>query len=715
MTFIRRFAAMPSVAILLAVSGVVIVDTPPPRPAQAAAFGAIAIVGEFEDGPFNTPTQLLQANDWPTIFGGLGYTYGGLKNRYACAKRSGGSEDWNGNAYLQSTRLRFAGVTIVRVDASIGAVVLTPRAHLQGTVKAPFNIAPGQTFIFTPNGGGPVTATFAGTAAAVTGAGGTFTSFAGGEVLPIGLDGNSSIDVTFQPGDTSLAAIITRINTVLGAMVASNASGQLKITSTRFGTGSRVVIGASAAATTLGLAVGTQIGTGDAVDLAATTLAEVKAKVEAASAAVAVSQGSAGFPRLASKTGGSGTIAIGAGTANAALGFTTGQSATAALAADVSIPAGTRVTAGTDASRVVTMQTTTALKGSTDAVTLRVRPAVDDGSYAGQAIGTLTTLEDRPADGEWSVTNLAAVSAALTAAQLDALYLTAIDATVGIGNDVTRTLSGIVSARTSAAIRARVRQNAIDTSAGGHQGRRAFVCPPNGTTAAVGLGASAPGVGPYRAEQLSYEIGGVRCFVQELIDGGYSTTGVYIRHPDVMMAARWSRLPPGYNPGQFPEDPVDQWDKATFLGLEPVAQGWDLTTYAAFKAAGINAVEYDKDTGIGFAEGLTSVDPATDPARTTIARKTLADFIADSCAALAKFQVKRQGTTSRREQQRMAYQGFLNTLVGDVVDTYALTLTTSGLPTGVIRWDFAVNPIQSDDVIVFNLSVGPGAVELARS
>ena len=77
-------------------------------------------------------------------------------------------------------------------------------------------------------------------------------------------------------------------------------------------------------------------------------------------------------------------------------------------------------------------------------------------------------------------------------------------------------------------------------------------------------------------------------------------------------------------------------------------------------------------------------------------------------------QAKRQGTVPRREQQRLAYTGFLDTLVGDVIESYTLTLTTAGLPTHVIRWDFAIDPVQSDDVIIFNLKVGPNAVELSK-
>ena len=349
--FIRRFSAIPSLAVILAVSGVVVVDAPPPRPVQAAPFGKILVVAEFEDGPFNTPTDLLQASDQADRFGLLGYQYGGKKYQYPCALRSGGSELWNGNGWIQTARLVFGGgLAFCRVDTSTGTVTLTPRAFVQGTAKAPYLLANGQTLTVVPNGGSAVTVTFAGTAASTTATAGGYTSFTGGETLRLSLDDGALFDVVFQPGDNTLQKIIDRINGVYGQTIASNASSQLKITSLRLGTGSKVVVVASAVATTLGLTAGTQSGTGDAADLSATTYAEVKAKIEGASALLAGGLSSDGYLRVASKLGGTGTVQITGGTALPALGLTAGAAATtAALPVAVSIPAGTRVTAGSDA------------------------------------------------------------------------------------------------------------------------------------------------------------------------------------------------------------------------------------------------------------------------------------------------------------------------------------------------------------------------------
>jgi hypothetical protein len=359
------------------------------------------------------------------------------------------------------------------------------------------------------------------------------------------------------------------------------------------------------------------------------------------------------------------------------------------------------------------MQTRTAAKGFTGAISIPVRPAVDDGTYAGVAGSAIDTLEDQPGDLEWSVINLAALSAALSASELDSRYLAAIDATLGVANNVTRRINGILSARQSNAIRARLRQNAIDASASGHFGRRAFFCPPNGTSAATIIGSAAPGVGATRAEEVGYAAGGIRCFFQELIDGGHSADGVAVRHPDALLAARWGSLTPGYNPGQLPEESILRYSPSIFLGLETVAQAWDLSTYAAFKTAGVCAAFFDAQNGITFEQGVTAVDPASDPSRVDISRKTLADFIGDSLADFLRPMAKRQGTQRRREMQRQAIEGFLDQLVGDTVEEYELSLI-DGQPTGLLRWDLAVSKIQSDDVILINLSVGPNAVELSR-
>lgn len=719
MTAIRRALSRPSASVLLAVAGVFIVDAPPPAPVNAAPFGKIVVVGEFEDGPFNEPTDLLSSADQRTIFGGFGFQYGSTKYNYPCAKRSGGTEYWNGNAWIQTAYKRFGKLAFCRVDTSIGTVTFTPRAYVQGTNKAPFVMTAGQTFIFNANGAGNVTATFAAAAAVTTASGGTYTGLVGGETISVSLDHGTATEIQFQPGDNTLTAIINRINLVLGATVASNSSGNLRLTSTKLGTASQIVVTNNATSVVLGLTSGSDVtanGSGDAADIAAVTQAEFKTKIEAASALVAVTQSSTGYPRVVSKLGGSGTMLIGSGTGNTALGFVAATSATAALPSAQTIPAGTRLSdGGASSTRVVTMVTTSVASGSTAATNIKVRPAVDDGTYAGLSGGSIDTLEDAPSDLEWSVTNGSALGDALTASELDSLYVAAIRATKGVGNDITRKTNGILSARQSAAIRAELKTNAVDTSASGHYDRRAFLCPANGTSAAAAIVDKAS----YAVEEVSYCVGGISSSFQELIDGGHNdgvaatVDGEITLHPDTFLASRWSSLTPGYNPGQIPEDPVLRFDSSRFFGLESAASAWDNDTYAAFKEAGICAAEFDPDTGISFEQGVTAVDPASEPSRVDISRRTLAGFIGDSIAQFLKPQAKRQGTSKRRDNIQDSIESFLEQLVGDTVETSVVSQVESGL-NHVAEFSIAVEPIQSDDVFLLSLSVGAGAVTVSR-
>ena len=200
-----------------------------------------------------------------------------------------------------------------------------------------------------------------------------------------------------------------------------------------------------------------------------------------------------------------------------------------------------------------------------------------------------------------------------------------------------------------------------------------------------------------------------------MIDAGYADTdGAIERHPDLFLASRWSSLTPGYNPGQLPEDPTLQWGSGFVIGIETAAASWDLTTYAAFKTAGVCASQYSSE-GLTFEQGVTTVDPAVDSSRTTISRATLAGYIGDTLAAFALKDVKRQATEKRVERMRLASEGFLNTLtapLGDTVSQYSFTPVPSGI-NNVQQYEVLAVPVESQDVILFSLSVGAGAITIS--
>lgn len=708
--FVRRYDSVQTADEITKVSGVVIVNNPTPGKSKAAKFGTICVVGEFEDGEFNEPTEILNSTSG---FGGFGFQYSAsVKYKYPCALRSGGSEYWNGNAWVQASKLAWGALIYVRADTSIGSVTLSPLAFVQGTKRGPFALTNGLTFKYSKNGGGAVTVTFAGTSASVTGTSGTFNSFVGGEVLTFSKSNESAIGVVFQASDTSISAIIQRINEAFGRTIASNSSGQLKLTDPKLGTGSAINITANAVSDELGLTSGSNVsatGTGDAVDLAATTYAEFKAKVE--TSGIRITRSANGYPRIVSLTPDTGTMRIADGTANSALGFTEQADAvTVATPRKTVLSAGIRISdGGADATRVVTMKSETVEKDSTAAVTLKVRPAVDDGSFTALSASSLDTLEDSPGDLEWLLTQPDSLVGALTPTQLDSVYLTAIASTLGPGVGTKKKIDGIVSARQSNAIRSALKDNAINATANGHNARRAFFCTPNGTTATVIISDAEPGVSQYRSKYSSMAVGAYKVKMQEMIDGGYADAdGLIERHPDTFLASRWSVLKPGENPGQIPEEEKFRWAPTFVTGLDSEASTWDVDTYAALNAAGVCASVFDSVLGGSFEQGVTTVDPVTDPIDVTIQRVTFEGFFGNYLADSNKKDAKKQPTDQRVKRRLLAIESFLDQYVGKTVKSYGpIQKQDSGIE-HVGLYDCPVYVLGSEDVIMFNVNVGVG-------
>jgi hypothetical protein len=199
----------------------------------------------------------------------------------------------------------------------------------------PYALTSGQTLTISVNGAGAATTTFTCTSGARTGVAGTYpTGFTGGQVLNVSINGGANTAITFLAGDQLIGDVVNRVNAVIGAVaLASNAAGQLRITSLRCGTASTVqVIGGSAAAT-LGMAVGTTAGTGNVADISATSSAEVATAVIAATAGSnakgaivgTTDEYGRGIPVWVWTTtlGSGGSIQVTGGTANPTIGFPT--------------------------------------------------------------------------------------------------------------------------------------------------------------------------------------------------------------------------------------------------------------------------------------------------------------------------------------------------------------------------------------------------------
>lgn len=253
--FRRAYVAFPGYAELGNIESVNIIETPPPAFPLGASTGTVCVVGEFERGPLEIPTQVFGESDLKTKFGEFGHTKDGSPYQYPVAAKSAGSSfAWNGNAFIQMRNLKFRSPILCRVDNSAGSVAFNRLAVLTSTKKAPFSLSAGDTASLSVDGGAAVTATFTAAAASITGSSGTYpTNFTGGETLELKIDGNPTQVVTFSSTDQNVTQVVDRVNSQLAATVAADSGGELQLSSLKEGWGASVEIVGGNARSTLGL------------------------------------------------------------------------------------------------------------------------------------------------------------------------------------------------------------------------------------------------------------------------------------------------------------------------------------------------------------------------------------------------------------------------------------------------------------------------------
>jgi hypothetical protein len=732
--FTRRYNYIPDAATLGQVPGVVIIDATPAGAVQAGDVGITCVVGETEDGPFATdpttplfpwfppggPVEILGGKYTDTV-GGFGFTVPSstspLKSQYPCARRAMG-ELWNGNTYVQIKGLAFRRLFIARVDTSVGSLTFSPLAFVETSLRAPFALSPGQTVLAAVNGGGALTATFTATAATVTGTGGTFATLGAGQTLTLAFDGGRAVTVYFQAGDTTAALAIARINNAFGSPVATNSAGQITLTSSTVGSSSsvQVVSGTTGTLAILGLTAATTNGTGNVANISAVQAAEVQSVLAAAITGSSIRLPATGKVRICSATGSTGTIQITGGTALAGLGLTVGGSATTASSGTVvsNIPAGTPVNAaGVALTRVVTMQTLVIPAGTTSPVTVRCRPALDDGSFLTQAAGTMTTIEvPISPTAEWAVTNASGLSAALTEAQKDAAYLAAIATTRPLTGAL-RKIGYTGSARQSPAVRAAIKQNNLDASGSGCFGRKSAIAAPLGSS----LATLQTYVATYRDERTFFATGWTK-YISEIaalgsvLGGtGFTDSGNIEVHGDLPLLSLCSILPPEENPAQG-----TTLLPTTYVAVEGALSAWGVDEYTLAQSSGICASAWDEVEGPQYMSGVTSVDPTQTPGRITMQRIKMADYLTDSVAEYQKPYVKKLPTAQRVTALLGGLQAFLQTLKDNqrITDfSVAQGTPIAGFPR-LFFIDWAVTITPSMDVIVNKTQISETAITTRR-
>jgi hypothetical protein len=348
--FIRRFTFDPGTQVFLEIEAINVLDLTPPSSITGVGTGTAMIVGEFEDGPFNTPLEVTSATELASTFGNFGYTYAGVTAQNPCARvrYADGAvvpEYWNGNGLLALNAKRFSRLLVTRADTSVGVVDFERCASIVGGSAFTYALSPAQTFIFG-TATASYTVTFNAAAATLTSAAGVYpTGFTGGEVMTIVRDG-ITYTVVFQASDQTQTQVIDRINTTLGYTAAVNGGGGVTtLSSLNRGSGATIAITAPTTAAVLaatGFVIASATGTGNVLNIAAVTASEIASLVSTASTgAVVLTQLDSGTLRLegvgAPLTG---VLRVTGGTATAALGFPlTQNSAWQASPVDIEIDA----------------------------------------------------------------------------------------------------------------------------------------------------------------------------------------------------------------------------------------------------------------------------------------------------------------------------------------------------------------------------------------
>lgn len=720
-SYIRRFTTDPGNAVLLNIESINVLDLTPPSAISGVGTGTACLFGEFENGPYNTPTEVASSDDYASTFGVLGYAYGSTTGNNPCARSrkadaAVNAEFWNGNGFVQLNGKHFSRLVLVRVDTSVGTVAFSRLASVSGAPLFAYPLATGQVLSLAVDGGGPSSATFTGVAATITGAAGTF-AITGGETLVLGYDAAANFTVGFLSGDNSVAGMVARINTAAGFAFAVVSGGQIKLTGRQGGTGGQVrVVSGTASGAISGLTVANTAGTGNVANISAVTPTELKTIVEAGVAGTLVESLIDGTPRISSTTGLAGTITVGTATTATALGFVIGATDTAAAGNAGVIPAGT-VVATTGGLQFVTTQDVTVTAAAAGPYTVKVRHALDDGTGTGTNSGTIVKILTPFALDSFSVVNLVPASAALAEAALDAVYQAAYDSTLDV-NTVAHDINITWSARQSNACRRGLRSNAITASANGLLGRIACIRPPLGTTKQLAVSlVSEPGPGAYRSDRVVYNYPGFSTFVPQIgllgLAGGagFTANGNVDVGADGFCASIMSQLAPEENPAQT----TDFLSAVVGLESSPNAQGFGINDYIAFKAAGVCAARIDQGVA-GFQSGVTCVDPITQLPLKNIARRRMADFIEDSMALSLKDFGKKLSTVRRRVAIVGEIKGFLAGLLslqnpssqriaGYLVDAKSGNTPTT-LAQGIYRVKISVRTLSSLDSIVLESLIG---------
>lgn len=606
------------------------------------------------------------------------------------------------------------GATIAALVSS-NLNIFSQRLGYGATVEL-IDVVPGSLFKL-----GQIAGVF-GDEARVYGGTGAIGTIAAGDKAIFTIDGAASpITVTFAGAPADAAAAATVINTQLGANVAyAMPSGVLMLRGVKKGLGNGSIIlavGSPDALVKLGFAAGTTNALSNVVDSNATPTSDIVVLLNGsaglAGISVKASVAPSGDLRLVATTFGA-SLLVATGALSTALGLAPLDTTVAPSAhGGGTIPAGTRVR--TDAGlEWVTMQSLDIPADDLGPFTARVRPGLDDGTAVGTSANTITTIVDNPTFANLKVTNAAALGAALTEAQMDVAYITALGKTLD-EKSTAREANYLLVARRSDAVVREGKSNALSATANGALARKFITGDPLGTM----VNQAIANVAQFRSDRVFYTSKGWKVLVPQIAalgtagGLGFTADGVITVRPDGPLTTLCAMLAPEENPGQATGLIDDFFEVNTF------GETLSRESYEAYKAAGISVPRIDRQSGSVYQSGVTS---SLDTGKATMARRKMADFIQDQAAEFLNPYIKKLNRQERRDQIVAQWVGFLSGLksvaapdqqriedysvddgvnAGNTADTMAL---------GLFYVKTIVRTLSSLDNIIFVTEVGESAI-----
>jgi hypothetical protein len=312
------------------------------------AAATVAFVGITEMGPIGSAneddrTPILSFADYERTYGGFT-----LNSRHlALAVKSffdEVGEDSGARVYI-SRVVHFSSLgnpttkTSAKGSLTLSTASASPTAGSVTSGVGPFVLTPGQTLVIDRDGSGTATATFNATAASRESANGETFALTNGMTLQLAIDGGATVTKTFATAEFASigAATAEEVVAALNAWFLANsynaiasatsAGAKVTITSKKKGAGSGVNVVGGTANAVFGFTTGNIAGTGSSnlVDIAAVTVAEAKAVIEAAVSGVTVTNVGGAARITSNTTGGSSMVQVTGASTATGFGFDNAQ------------------------------------------------------------------------------------------------------------------------------------------------------------------------------------------------------------------------------------------------------------------------------------------------------------------------------------------------------------------------------------------------------